>query len=79
MLYVFSTCRDFVRTVPVLQHDPHRAEDLDTKGEDHAADDGRYACSSRPWVKSLPKDAAEKRDAFREARDDTYSDSIATL
>lgn len=79
MLFVFATCVDFIRTVPVLQHDPHRAEDLDTKGEDHAADDGRYACSSRPWVKSLPKDHAEKRDAFREARDDSYSDSIATL
>ena len=30
MLYVFETCRDFIRTVPVLQHDPARPEDLDT-------------------------------------------------
>ena len=78
-LYVFSTCKDFVRTVPVLQHDRSRAEDLDTDAEDHAADDGRYACLSRPWIKSLPKDAAEKRDAFREARDERYDDSTATL
>src|SRR5690606_3402568 len=35
MLYVFSTCRDFIRTVPVLQHDQNRPEDLDTAAEDH--------------------------------------------
>src|SRR5690349_6501068 len=35
MLYVFSTCADFIRTVPALQHDPDRPEDVDTDGEDH--------------------------------------------
>lgn len=50
MLYVFSTCTDFIRTVPALQHDPDKPEDLDTDGEDHAADEGRYACMSRPWI-----------------------------
>ncbi len=29
MLYVFSTCKDFIRTVPALQHDPARPEDVD--------------------------------------------------
>jgi hypothetical protein len=48
MLVVFDTCRDFIRTVPVLQHDPARAEDLDTAAEDHVADETRYACLSRP-------------------------------
>jgi hypothetical protein len=79
MIYFFSTCVDSIRTIPVLQHDPNRAEDLDTKAEDHAADDVRYACMSRPWIKSLPKDDAVKRDAFREARDERYDDSTATL
>jgi hypothetical protein len=51
MLFVFSTCADFIRTVPALQHDPDRPEDVDTDGEDHAADEARYACMSRPWVK----------------------------
>ena len=50
MLFVFDTCRDFIRTVPVLQHDPARAEDLDTDGEDHIADETRYACMSRPMT-----------------------------
>lgn len=59
MLFVFDTCRDFIRTVPVLQHDPDKPEDLDTDGEDHVADEARYACMSRPWVplkKEPPKD-----------------------
>lgn len=63
MLYVFDTCRDWWRTVPVLQHDPDRAEDLDTAAEDHAADDTRYACMSRPYV-PRPVDAAPKRDVL---------------
>lgn len=49
-LFVFDTCRDFIRTIPVLQHDPHKPEDLDTEGEDHVADECRYACMSRPWA-----------------------------
>jgi hypothetical protein len=52
MLVVFDTCRDFIRTVPVLQHDRMRMEDLDTAAEDHIADETRYACLTRPL---LPK------------------------
>ena len=55
MLVVFSTCKDFIRTVPVLQHDPSRPEDLDTSAEDHVGDETRYACLSRPWVASKPR------------------------
>ena len=58
MLYVFSTCKDFIRTVPSLQHDTSRPEDLDTDGEDHIADEARYACMSRPWI---PKQAEPKK------------------
>lgn len=50
MLYAFSTCRDFIRTLPALQHDQDRPEDVDTEGEDHAPDEARYACMSRPWI-----------------------------
>jgi hypothetical protein len=44
----FSTCHDTVRTPPALQHDTARPEDVNTSGEDHAADEIRYACMSRP-------------------------------
>lgn len=50
MLYVFDTCKDFIRTVPVLQHDEAKPEDLDTEAEDHVADEARYACMSRPYT-----------------------------
>jgi hypothetical protein len=52
MLYVFSTCNALIRTLPALVHDPDRPEDLDTSQEDHAADELRYACMSRPWIKT---------------------------
>lgn len=51
MIFCFSTCKDSIRTIPALQHDATRPEDLDTDGEDHAADEWRYACMSRPYVK----------------------------
>ena len=47
-MYVFNTCRAFIRTIPTLIYDDHRAEDLDTKMEDHVADEWRYFCMSRP-------------------------------
>jgi hypothetical protein len=52
MLYMFDTCRDLIRTLPALQHDPHNAEDVDSDGEDHAPDETRYACLSRPFMQT---------------------------
>ena len=48
MLYVFSDCRDFIRTLPALAYDPLRVEDVDTQGEDHIYDETRYFLMSRP-------------------------------
>ena len=48
MLYVFSNCRDFIRTVPSLVYDGRRPEDIDTAGEDHIYDETRYFLMSRP-------------------------------
>lgn len=59
MLFFFSTCIHSIRTIPALQHDEDRPEDLDTTAEDHAADETRYACMSRPWVREEPKKPAE--------------------
>jgi hypothetical protein len=62
MLYFFDTCVHAIRTIPALQHDEDRPEDLDTDQEDHAADETRYACMSRPWVRkprALPDPAKQ--------------------
>ena len=49
MIYCFSTCAASIRTIPALQHDPSKMEDVNTDSEDHAADEWRYACMSRPF------------------------------
>ena len=48
MMYIFSNCKAFIRTIPLLQYDGCKPEDLDTRGEDHVADEARYFCMSRP-------------------------------
>jgi len=58
MLYFFSTCVHAIRTLPMLQHDQKKAEDVDSDGEDHAPDEIRYACMSRPY---LTKPRAEEK------------------
>lgn len=44
-LLVFDTCRQFIRTVPVLPRDERNTDDIDTDAEDHVADEARYRCT----------------------------------
>lgn len=67
MVVCFSTCMDSIRTIPVLQHDKLRPEDLDSNMEDHAADDWRYACMSRPWVAAPPRGETNGVSGYRAA------------
>ena len=62
MMYVFRNCKAFIRTIPLLQYDETKAEDLDTNGEDHVADEVRYFLMSRP-IKPRRKKAP---DAYQE-------------
>ncbi len=48
MLYVFSTCKHFIRTVPALIYSQINVEDVDTTGEDHIYDECRYVCMENP-------------------------------
>lgn len=72
MLYVFETCTQFLRTFPVLQHDPDRPEDVMTDMEDHAGDACRYACASRPWAADGKLPERPKELVF-EAKDGGYT------
>lgn len=47
-MYIFSTCREFIRTLPALSYDERHVEDIDTDGEDHIYDETRYMCMARP-------------------------------
>lgn len=44
-LFVFSNCRQFIRTVPTLPRDESKTDDIDTDAEDHIADETRYRVS----------------------------------
>ena len=48
MMYVFSNCEGFIRTMPALVFSKTHPEDLDTEGEDHIADEVRYMCMAKP-------------------------------
>ena len=52
-LWIFNNCVNFLRTVPTLQRDEGRPDDIDTNQEDHIADATRYACNSTPKVASV--------------------------
>lgn len=57
MLYAFTTCADFIRTIPSLVYDPRKPEDIDTAGEDHIYDETRYFLMGRPIA---PRPVAKK-------------------
>lgn len=48
MMYIFKNCKGFIRTLPLLQYDENKPEDVDTKQEDHIADETRYMCMANP-------------------------------
>jgi phage terminase large subunit len=62
-LQVIRSCKNLLRTMPLLAYDEHRPEDIDTEQEDHAYDALRYALTSltnepkkqdqppNPWLK----------------------------
>ena len=62
MLYLFETCTDLIRTLPLMQHDQHRPEDINTKQEDHAVDELRYSAMSRSYQRPIPE---IEEDIFR--------------
>lgn len=66
-LYVFSNCIHTIRTLPMLAHDKRNPEMYDTSGEDHIADALGYACMSRPWSPTKPRDK-KKNDRWRGSR-----------
>lgn len=69
MMYVYDTCKAFIRTIPLLVYDDHNVEDLNTSLEDHVADEWRYMCMSRPITPqkpdSKPEIAADPLDQYR--------------
>jgi hypothetical protein len=63
-IYCFSTHAASIRTIPALQHDPSKMEDVNTESEDHVADEWRYACMSRPFLAKAEKVKAEVKVGY---------------
>lgn len=70
MIYFFSTCIHTIRTLPMVQHDSGKPEDVDTDSEDHAADETRYACMSRPWIAKGSSSALQPKDSYAKLFED---------
>lgn len=48
-IFFMENCINAIRTLPIMEHDPLKMEDVNTDSEDHAPDEIRYACMSRPY------------------------------
>ena len=70
MLYVFSTCKEFIRTVPSLVYSQIRVEDVDTDGEDHAYDAARYFLMARPIGMQVPTEKDPDRPDYESQLND---------
>lgn len=46
-LFIFDTCTQFIRTVPVLPRDERKTDDVDSDAEDHVYDESRYRLMRR--------------------------------
>ena len=61
-LRVFPACTNLIRTLPSLIHDPNNVDDVDTHGEDHAADELRYLLHTlRDQGSPKPETLAERK------------------
>jgi len=78
-IYIFDTCPNLIRTLPMLVRDLKRPEDCDTDGEDHAPDALRYLLMARPPRSRPPRLepstleerlAANRRERERARRND---------
>jgi hypothetical protein len=66
-MYIFSTCEDWIRTVPTLPYSLKKPEDIDTDAEDHTYDETRYFLMSRPLTPTKrPPKKTYTYDPYRE-------------
>ena len=48
MIYIFSNCKDWIRTVPNLPYSMKKPEDVDSDAEDHCFDETKYFLMDHP-------------------------------
>jgi hypothetical protein len=71
-LLICESCRNLIRTLPLLSYDEHNLEDAYAKCEDHAPEALRYGLMSRPSKNpdAIPKKERSiyKADPFKDPR-----------
>ena len=76
----FRNCYDSIRTIPSLIYSETHMEDLDSDGEDHAADIDRYLLQTLREKKAKPpKTYEEKRMIEFQKKRGIYVDTITRL
>lgn len=73
LLYVFSSLKNTIRTLPALTYSTTDVEDVDTATEDHIYDALRYLCMKNP-ISPLPDKEPEKREYNPLDTDDGYNE-----
>ncbi len=68
LLKIFETSYNMIRTLPALIHDERVIEDVNTNGEDHAADELRYFLQTLREQKT-PKSTSVVEQRLREMRE----------
>ena len=58
-MYIFSNCKQLIRTMPLMIFSDKKPEDLDDNLEDHACDEMRYMCMHRPIKPMIKKEPEE--------------------
>lgn len=73
-LKVFADCQNLIRTIPLMRHDNHNPEDLDSRDEDHAVDALRYLLGCRPY--ELSKKDKKKYDPGAEGKVQKFMEKL---
>ena len=73
LLYVFDTCKHFIRTIPALVYDESDVEDIDTDTEDHIYDQLRYVAMMNP-IAPRTRTVAKPKPYDPLSTDDDFSD-----
>lgn len=50
MMYVFNTCKDWIRTVPTLPYSTKKPEDVDSDAEDHCVTGDTLVLTDQGWL-----------------------------
>lgn len=69
-LRYFRTCVDSIRTIPTLVYDGIKVEDLDSNGEDHAADTDRY------FLQTMREKKSEKTPTYEEKKMEEFKKKV---